>query len=51
MKRDRSDIRGVAFEGDDLCSSLEKRARVKTIEDPITGVDEELAISYMLTFL
>jgi hypothetical protein len=50
MKRDRGDIRGVAFERGDLCSSL-KRGRVKTIEDPITGVDEELAISYMLTFL
>ena len=24
---------------------------VKAIEDPVTGVDEELAISYMLTFL
>ncbi len=50
MKRYRGDIRGVAFESSDLCSSLEKRGR-ETIEDPITGVDEELAISYMLTFL
>ena len=50
MKRDRSDIRGVALESDDLYSRLRK-GRVKTIEDPITGVDEELAISYTLTFL
>jgi hypothetical protein len=28
-----------------------RRESVKAIEDPITGVDEELAISYMLTFL
>jgi hypothetical protein len=31
MKRYRSYIRGVAFERGDLCSSLEKRGRVKTI--------------------
>jgi hypothetical protein len=28
-----------------------RKASVKAIEDPITGVDEELAISYMFTFL
>jgi hypothetical protein len=50
MKRDRGDIRGVALKRGNLCSSLEKRGRVKQ-SDPITGVDEELAISYMLTFL
>jgi hypothetical protein len=51
MKRDRSDIRGVALESDNLSSIDENGGGVKTIEDPITGVDEELAISYTLTFL
>lgn len=51
VKRDRSDIRSMTFKGNDLCFSHEKGGRVKTIEDPITGVDEELEISYMFTFL
>jgi hypothetical protein len=51
MKRYRGDIRRVALESGDLCFSLEKWGSEKKIEDRITGVDEELAISYMLTFL